>query len=261
MIWTIFQLVWLALKSTLFHIAEDCEKPYHANLQGQAWSKLSMQEKSRVRGLIFALARYQRHIHRRKYRSYDEDLELVTKLENIHKDFPLDPVRDSTINVTVSGVIGDTIISSVSWIEGATQGGFDFYDTCIVLLRFGEKIMAIPAARVLSGMKPSTVSEVEEGKDRLRPPRGLETTAGYWNEWCYWIPCGHGHWLYFTSAHMKIKGSRHAVVLTDKDLTALLQSGMLYVSLQTVDEIKSIVDTSRMACGYLLKYLDGPQDV
>jgi hypothetical protein len=71
--WTISQLVWLALKSTLFHIVDDRERPYHANLQGQQWSKLGLQEKARVRGLLFPLAKYQRHIHLRQYRSYSEE--------------------------------------------------------------------------------------------------------------------------------------------------------------------------------------------
>jgi hypothetical protein len=63
--WKISQLVWLALKSTFFHIVEDREKSYHANLPGQQWSKLGTQEKSRAQGLIFVLAKYQRHTHLR----------------------------------------------------------------------------------------------------------------------------------------------------------------------------------------------------
>jgi hypothetical protein len=220
-----------------------------------------LQEKARVRGLIFALAKYQRHIHLRQYRSYSEDLELITKVENVQKELPLGPVHNAAIAIIVNGVVGDTIISNASWIVGTKKGGFDFYDTCIVILRYGGKTITVPAARVLSGMKPSTASSLEEGKERLRPPRGLGTAPGSWNEWCYWVPCEHGRWLYFTSGQMKIKGSRDAVVLTDNEVTTLLERGDLYVSLRSVDEIKGIVDTSRTACRYLLELLDDLQDV
>jgi hypothetical protein len=135
-------------------------------------------------------------------------------------------------------VVGDTIISSASWIAGTKKGGFGFYDTCIVVLRYGGKTITVPAARVLSAMKPSTTSSLEEGKERLRPPRGLGTAPGSWNEWCYWVPCEHGRWLYFTSGQMKIKGSRDEVILTDNEVTTLLERGDLYVSLRSVDEIK-----------------------
>jgi hypothetical protein len=220
-----------------------------------------MQEKARVRGLIFAFAKYQRHFHLRHYRSYGEDLESITKLDNVEKGSPLDPAHNATISIIVSEVVGDTIISTALWIAGAKKGGFDFYDTCIVILRVEEKIITIPAARVLTGMKPSTASELEDGKDRLRPPRGLGTAAGSWNAWCYWIPCGHNRWLFFTSSKMKIKGPRQAVVMTDNEVTAQLEKGDLFVSLRSVDEIKEIVGTSRTACRYLLRFLDDPQDV
>jgi hypothetical protein len=60
---------------------------------------------------------------------------------------------------------------------------------------------------------------------------------------------------------MKVRGSRDAVVLTDNEVTTLLERGYLYLSLRSVDEIKGIVDTSRTACRYLLRILDDLQDV
>jgi hypothetical protein len=122
--WTISQVVWLALKSTLFHMVDDRERPYHANFQGQPWSKLSLQEKARVQDLIFALAKYQRHIHLRQYRSYSEDLELITNVENVQKEFPPSPAHNATIAIIVNGVVGDTMISNASWIAGTKKAAW-----------------------------------------------------------------------------------------------------------------------------------------
>jgi hypothetical protein len=128
-------------------MVDDRERPYHANLQGQPWSKLGLQEKARVRGLIFALAKYQRHIHLRQYRSYSEDLELITKVENAQKEFLLGIAHIATIAIIVNGVVGDSIISNASWIAGTKKAGFDFHDTCIVILRYGGGGGPLPSPR------------------------------------------------------------------------------------------------------------------
>jgi hypothetical protein len=75
---------------------------------------------------------------------------MLNKLENIYSRYPFALFIGEEVELYVSEVIGDTLLSSVAWIFGSEKGGFDFYDTCIMLLTAKGKGVAIPASRVLS---------------------------------------------------------------------------------------------------------------
>jgi hypothetical protein len=207
-VWTTFQFAWLVLRSRFFQIAEDKDRPFQVNLQGKPWTKVSAKEKLRVRRLVFALSKYQGHIHPRGLWSYNEDLEMVDGFENVFNEYPIDVSRTVEVQISVHAVIGDTLLSSVAWILGSKKGAFDFYDTCIVILNLKGSTIAIPAARVLSGLRPRPLTDPELGNDLVRPPRG-SSNMGIDIEWCFWIPCGGDRWLYFSSEKMKFKGQRN----------------------------------------------------
>lgn len=252
-VWTGFQIVWIALRSTFFHVIEDRERPYLANLKGKPWAEVGSQEKTRVRNLVLGLAEYQCHVHPRGSWSYNEDIKIMKSL-NVYAEYPSTISEGADVQILVSGVIGDTLLSSVSWISGSKKGGFDFYDTCIVILSLKEVEIAIPAARVLSALRPEATADPELADQYERPPRGSSNMAAG-IEWWFWVPYDNGRWLYFKSQDLKFKGQKSVRVLTDDQVTERLEKGELFVSLKHVDEVKEIVKTSTEGCNYLLELL------
>jgi hypothetical protein len=253
-IWTGFQILWLVLRSTFFHIAEDQDRPYQPSLQGKPWTKVGTRERERVRRLVFALAKYQIHIHPRGAHAYTEDVQSIDKLDNLQAKYPVDPTNDASVQIVVQGVIGDTMLSSVSWTFGSKKGGFDFYDTCIVILKLKEMTITIPAARVRPGVKSTSTPDPEQGDELERPPRGSShIMAG--TAWAYWIPAGNDRWLYFLTKERNVKGERTATVLSDEQVTERLEARELFVSLRHVNEVKEIVESSTYACQYLQELL------
>jgi hypothetical protein len=255
-IWTGFQILWLVLRSVFYHIVEDREQPYLTNLQGIPWSKAGIQQRARVRQLVFALAKYQQQIHPRGSWSYKEEMEGIETFENMQMEYHLPPSTPSaSIPITIHGIVGDPTLTSVSWLFGSKRGGFDMYDTCVVLFDLKETTIAIPAVRVLSGWRPNAITDPEPGHETDRPLRGSSNT-GEGIEWWYWIPCVDGRWLYFRSENMKSKGPRRAAVVSDEQITESLARGDLFISMQHVDEIKETLGLSRMASEYLLELLE-----
>jgi len=261
-IWAGFQALWLLSRSTLFYYLPDREIQYTVGLEGKSWVDVSPQERARVRHLVFALSKYQQHVHPRSLSSYIEDMDFIESLPNVRSEYPLSSYSEETVPILVHGVIGDTLLASTSWVFGSKRGGFDFYDTCIIILNIQGGLIAIPAARALSSTPPPEAVDFEKGFQASHLPRGGLLPLGSWanlnendGQWCYWIPCPGGRWLFFTTEKVKVKGARNASVLSDKEMTEKLKRGKIYVSLMHVDEVKEIVENSTSACGYLLELL------
>jgi hypothetical protein len=106
-IWTSFQVLWIALRSTFFHIVDDRERPYIASLKGLPWKDVKIAERTRVRNLLHALAKYQYHIHPRGSWSYNKDAETMPNLENVSANYPSAASVGSEVQISVSAVIGD----------------------------------------------------------------------------------------------------------------------------------------------------------
>jgi hypothetical protein len=248
-----FQALWIGLRSTFFHIIEDRERPILASLRGKPWKDASLPERMRVQNLVFAVAKYQSHVHPRGPWSYVEDMEKLQGLHNVVAQYPL-ATEETCIDIKVAGVIGDTLLSSASWVLGSKSGGFDFYDTCIVILNIKGEEICIPSARVLSSTAKRAPKDPEEASEIERPAQGTSNT-GSEIEWFFWIPCGNGRWLYFHSEGLKFKGARKAQVLTDVQVTNSLEAGDLFISLKHVDEVRAIVEISKKGCTYISELL------
>lgn len=252
-IWTSFQVLWIGLRSTFFHMVEDRERPYLASLKGKLWAELSIPDKTRVRNLAAAAAKYQYHIHPRGPWSYNEDVDVLQDLPTVYAEYPSTISPTSTSHqISVEAVIGDTLLSSTSWLSGSKRGGFEFYDTCIIILSLKGSTVAIPSTRVLAACRPKgpTEPDPEQGDGPERPPRGSSNMAVD-IEWYFWVPCAEGKWLYFNSTDLKFKGTMNAFVLSDQQVTERLERGELFVSLKGVEEVREIVKVSTEACEYL----------
>lgn len=262
-IWTGFQLLWLALRSTLFYLLSDREKQDHVGLEYKPWPKVGPQERARVCRLVFALSKYQQHLHPRGLLSYTEDMESVESLHNVRSEYPLSS-NEEIVPISVHGVIGDTLLASTSWVFGSKRGGHDFYDTCIIILNTPDGTIAIPAARALPSKPPQETLDFELGVQTTHLPRGgllpLGSRGNFLNigidvQWCYWIPCSEGRWLFFMTEQTKVKGTRNASVLSDQQMMDKLERGKIFISLKHVGEVKEIVENSTLVCGFLLELL------
>jgi hypothetical protein len=232
-------------------------------LKGIPWVEIKPQDRARLRRLVFALSKYQVHLHPRTSLSYAGDIDVVDTVENVRLEYPLHSNDKEIIPISVHGVIPDTLLASTSWVFGSKQGGFDFYDTCIVILNTPEGMISIPAARALSTQLLQENLDYEHGVEVTHLPRGCLLPQGRWTaqdagievQWCCWIPCSGRRWLYFNTEQMKFKGSKNASVLSDQQVTDMLKTGKIFVSLKHVDEVKEVVQNSVLACGHLLDLL------
>jgi hypothetical protein len=254
-IWTGFQIVWLILRSLYFFAVSDRELYHFELMVPKDWKVLSPQERRRVQYLVFALSKYQHHIHPRGPWSYRDDIGELDKLEDVQAYYPLPAVASSTVQILVDSIIGDALLSSVAWISGSPKGGYDLYDTCIIRFSLKDRTISIPAARVLAPPAAPTIYSDEELEINTRhPPRGGSNTGTH-VEWWYWIPCADDRWLCFRTNQLKSKGTHQTQLLNDEQVSEQLRRGDLFASLKDVSEVKETVRNSTLTCEYLLELL------
>jgi hypothetical protein len=249
--WAGFQLTWLAGRMAFFHYAGT-----HYNLKFTLsqtdWKELSLSNRNRVRSLAYGMAKHLTNVHPRRPYSYEGDATAMPDFGIIAEHYPC--AGDETVEevaVHVLSVVGDTMLASVCWVAGAVGHlkGAALYDSCIVQFVNGEKLFSVPAARVLSGPRPSNPLDDEEGGLKASfPSKGGENTGPDDVFWVYWIPYKPQVWLQMRSKDRKIVGQQMATVVSDEQITSSLQGDDLFVSLRGVDEVKETVNVSRAAC-------------
>jgi hypothetical protein len=263
-IWAGFQILWLGSRSAIYYVLSDREMQYQVSVEGKPWSKVNPQERARVSNLVFALSKYLQHMHPRSILSYLDDVDTISSSDWRPPEkvlsYSLPCSNETTVEISVASDVGDTLLAGVAWIFGSKRGGFDFYDTCVIILNIVDGTIAVPAARVLSGKPPLQRTDSEWGVQASHLPRGGVLPQGnrslpYTEDlrWCYWVPCSNGNWLYFTTPATKTTGTREASIWTDQQVTDTLARGELWVSLKHVDEVKDIIENSALAYDYLLQ--------
>lgn len=255
--WTGFQIFWLGLRSVFYHFAAGTESIFHHPiLLGRSWKGLSSSMKARIQHLVFALSKYQMHVHPRGHYCYIEDERSMENLHEFVSEYPLSPteIGDESVDLSVKAVIGDTMLSSTAWILGSKMTGLDLYDSCIVIVNIKGSSIAIPSARVLTDLPPPRSPDVEVGTEPQFPPRG-GSNRGEDIAWWYWIPCKDGLWLQVHSQDMAFLGRRRASVVSDEQVTKKLKSGDLFVGISEVTHVREIVHHSAAGCELLKRLL------
>jgi hypothetical protein len=263
LVWAAFQLTWLALRVVIYYFTDTVEPLADRMTMAHQWENLDPSMRARVFSLTLAVAKYQVHVHPRDADAYGDDSfspQQIAKLlgapQPLHGSYTLpsdfNPLKSSTIEVNIAAVIGDTTLSSASWMVGSRYSAMDLYDSCIVVFSFpllGSQTIAIPAARVLSGMPVHDPAPSDTEKwTPVFIPRGAGSRGTYvLRTWWYWIPCGSGRWLQIRSDASTVLGKRTAEVLDDGQLSSLLGAGKLNIGLAHVREVREITDISRMA--------------
>jgi hypothetical protein len=130
-----------------------------------------------------------------------------------------------TMKINILAVIGDTALSSATWMLGNTKyAPMDLYDSCIIVfeivspsplssssstltytnsVRSTSRIVAIPSARVFSASSSWFDNAARGGEEALDPvfiPRGAGNRAESEKTWIYWVPCEGGQWLQIKSS-------------------------------------------------------------
>ena len=282
LVWAGFQLTWVVFRILISYLADLQEQMANRIMVPHSWEDLEPSMKARVFGLILAVAKYQIHVHPRGAYAYGDDsfspwqvTSLLGDSSKLRTSYTLPgtfkPINSSTIEVEIVAVIGDTVLSSASWMLGSTVTAMDLYDSCIVVLSLppsassssipglysSHQTIAIPAVRVLSGLPAQEV--VYADKEKWTPafvPRGDGSRyAGISRTWWYWIPCDSKRWLQIRGADLRVLGKRTAKVLGGEQVTALLRAGNLNISLEHVKDVEEIVRLSQKATESLLYLL------
>ena len=255
--WTGFQFLWLVLRSVFYHFAEGTDQVCNSIILKKDWKALNPYLRVRVRRLVHALSLYQMHMHPRRMYCYHQDERAIRDNYNAHLNFPLTIVQgregssDST-KIFVSAVVGDTLLSSASFIIGRKYEPVDLYDACVVILTVDGADIAIPAARVLSDLPPPrNPNDSEAGFELPLPLKGASHIEKTDLRWWYWIPCSNGSWLELHTTNLEILGERRAKFLSEEQVTRHLASGELHVSIDNVAQVWETVTHARSAFGAL----------
>ncbi|KAF8810446.1 hypothetical protein BYT27DRAFT_7186519 [Phlegmacium glaucopus] len=281
-LWLSFQVLWTFLRIVVHHFAEVMNNSVDERvLAERSWSTLPSPLKHRVVKLMSALASQLTLVHPRREIAYrtaavaPEELRTIIFHSSPRLYYPLPQDIESFadhekrfIEIDISAVIGDPVLSSAAWIAGARNlTPTDLYDCCIVSFRTYTskfdplpKSMTVPCARVLSGIPifSKIRSQIDEEVIRVPGPRQFvpKHTANSGGSWCYFIPCEPGLWLFFRqNITSDVVGKHVAEALTDLQATAMLAEGDMNISLSHVDDVKQIVDLSEQARQILLQIL------
>jgi len=284
--WAGFQLTWLAFRILFSYVADTYDHMANRIMVPYSWDDLEPSMKARVFSLTLAVAKYQIHVHPRHADACDgygndsfsprQVMSLLGDPNKLRASYTLpgtfNPINSSTIEMDIVAVIGDTALSSASWLVGSTLTAMDLYDSCIVVFSLptpasssavpgaysGPRTIAIPAVRALSGILPAhgvDYVDQENWMPMFVPHGAGGRQADVSRVWRYWIPCDGGRWLQILSVDLTVLGKRTAEVLDGEQVTALLGAGNLGISLMHVKEVEEIVRLSRKATESLLYLL------
>ena len=100
------------------------------------------------------------------------------------------------VDIHIRAVLGNTLLSSVAWMQGLNLAGLYMYDTCIVIPKLDGKFVVLPTARVSSD-RPMSVAQgdVETNAETDFSVKG-NSNNGTDISWVFWIPVEHDRWLH-----------------------------------------------------------------
>jgi hypothetical protein len=224
--------------------------------------------------LVVALSKYQILVHPRSSLKgpwcYLEDMQTMPMinevLENaewkIHGSI-LDPLTVEIgvpVEIEILGIISDTVLSSMAWIQGSKFTPMDLYDSIILQIRTGSVTRLVPSARAL-GRVPQSIPKILSDVEAPAAQRVLErgaTNDGTYVSWAVWIPLTHDRWAQFSTPFEDIKllGKRTVTAVCGDQVTDRLMAGDLGISLTTVDQVDDVVQKALTAGQGLCRMLD-----
>lgn len=258
-IWVGFQIFWLAVRTVIYNFLA-VGSVRRSIMISQPWEMATLSARRRLIALMMGLAKQQITIHPRGAFAYQEDLTDGTEIMKLYQTagyrffeaLPLAKIpKEQRADIVVIGIVGDTVLRSFAWFQGAAVLSPDLYDCVLMFVEIAGCVFAVPGARVLSGLP---LGDVEDRISSFEP-RGTSNN-GSQVSWKYWIPATDTAlgqcWL--EAQGMKIKGGGMKI-LTQGELQMKLQGGGLNISLEQVGEVERVLEQSRKASGALIKLL------
>lgn len=244
--WAVFQILWLILRLICFHLSKGPSIIFPI-LSSNRMEKLSPNLKERVFDLMFALSKYQMHIHPRSKYAYEDDLQSSEEWRKIgcygisHIPILAQSIPDK-FELLIVAVMGDTTLTSAAWLVGSKLSGMDLYDSCVLILNIRGTYVSVPAARALCSS--TNLNTDVEGSSHVFSPKGSLSQGPETVRWHYWIPAPNKCWMHMQSDGLKILGKREIAVWTEAETTHHLLTSGLNISIRSVEELKEVVDIS-----------------
>lgn len=178
---------------------------------------------------------------------------------NLLEVIPVDLFKPGSeiVQVTFNAVIGDTMLSSLAWLQGSKFTSLDLYDCCLLQLTISDSMFVIPAVQTLSQSTNEAeldLIQLEKGDFPRTLPKGMDNWGLEYVQWAYWIPCSDGRWLYVLSGDFKSLGERKGEFLTNDELDRRLRAGVWGISHEKVEDIVAVVELSRQCASMVLKF-------
>jgi hypothetical protein len=264
--WAGFQVLWLILRSSFFHFVRETENFKFSVVQARSDLFLPFSVSDRILALAATLSRYQMQEHPRGSYCYKYDVQDPEKIAHVLEQAgrqitPFLSLQQNdqqsyrTFNINILAILGDTLLSSATYIQGSKATGMDLYDSCLVLIESEKGPVLVPSVRVLSGAPHAPISvDIETSAMANFVAKGC-TNDGVNISWVYWIPCGSRGWLHFRTKMVQTVGRQSATYLTDTEVSRRLMSGHLLISFTSVRDVKGAMEMSdaagRALCGLL----------
>lgn len=273
-LWLSFQCLWLLCRTIFCHFAVVTDGRRHPLVEVEPSRYLG-----RLLSLCSGVSRHLAQCHPRTPASYASDVHDICDIRPliIKADCRLDWNQPSKqgdaklfdslaasngtgdlVDIEILAVVGDTMLSSLSWIYGCGMINWDLYDSCLVLLKINDRILIVPSARVLSGNATKAKMQLADAEAGC-PPTFIPISGpcrGQDNGWAYWVPIGIDRWLHFIPDDLNFLGKQRAEILDDEEVTRRLMLGTLWVSVKSVDEIKDCVERGAIVARILFSLLE-----
>ncbi|KAA6406887.1 MAG: hypothetical protein FRX48_09385 [Lasallia pustulata] len=205
-IWIGFQTLWLILRSAFYHLAESADNP----IQQSGARPLGTLGKSPFIGQSPPTS--SPPPPPASSRRAPPPRRLRHPLPHAFRPLPPQPPNlpdGAPLDVTITAILGDTLLSSASWFLGSGPTSSELYDSCLLelVLPHGQAYL-VPCARVLSGPpKGSAPKDSESSVVANFAPRGGSNDPDNIT-WWYWIPCAGARWLRLRSEGAGFLGKR-----------------------------------------------------
>lgn len=261
LIWVNFQILWMALRVLVYHVIPPDDPLAYRQVVEQPLPSLSHDMKKRVMRLTMALSKYQVYSHPRNDISYAHDCFVASDVPPFIAQhtlvYPTDNFIGNLIQVSIKVVIGDTTLSSASWIAGSKLTPMELYDTCVVVFDMNVKsssnsgiptsssnLLAIPAVRVLSGRPFGQAPDPEDAGHFAPKGNGNDGNDICWR---YWIPLDLGCWLFLSTpdGSLDIRGQQTCNVMSSAEVTEQLAAGKFNIGLTRVEDVYAALELSR----------------
>jgi len=213
--------------------------------------------------LTTALSKYQAYSHPRSDTAYAHDYFEASDIPSFITQnalvYPTGNFTGNLMQVSIKEVIGDTTLSSASWIAGSRLTPMELYDSCVVVFNMNvnssssshtptspSDLVAIPAVRVLSGRPFLLVPDPEKAATGYFAPKG-GGNDGYDIWWRYWIPLDSERWLFLSSPEdsLDIRGQRSGDIMSSAEVTTQLAAGKFNIGLTRVEDVFGALELSR----------------